>query len=310
MELSKKVKTSLDEARVLILGAQILLGFAFGGPFNDGFDRLSATARALDALALAMMVSVVGLLIAPGLYHRIVEGGEDTARLHRFVTTIAGAALLPFALALGLDVYVTTELILGRAGGAAAATVAAVLALAFWYGFPHGRARDHGEQERAMTSREGEQHAATPLHVKIEQMLTEARVVLPGAQAILGFQLAIVLTEPFQRLPAASQAAHAASLFLVALAVVLLIAPPAYHRIVYAGEDTEDMHRVGSVLLTAATVPLALGLTGDVYVVMAKIARAPTVGVLAAGLSLLLLVGLWHVYPLAVAYGRRRGRAD
>jgi hypothetical protein len=31
MELSKKVKVALDETRMLILGAQILLGFSFGG---------------------------------------------------------------------------------------------------------------------------------------------------------------------------------------------------------------------------------------------------------------------------------------
>ncbi len=30
MELSKKVKVALDETRMLILGAQILLGFQFG----------------------------------------------------------------------------------------------------------------------------------------------------------------------------------------------------------------------------------------------------------------------------------------
>ena len=40
-----------------------------------------------------------------------------------------------------------------------------------------------------------------PLHSRIEQMLTEARVILPGAQALLGFQLAIVLTDTFEKLP-------------------------------------------------------------------------------------------------------------
>jgi hypothetical protein len=69
---------------------------------------------------------------------------------------------------------------------------------------------------------------------------------------------------------------------LVALAVVLLMTPAAYHRIVYDGEDTEDMHRVGSALVTAATAPLALGLAGDVYVVITKIAESPAAG-LAAG---------------------------
>jgi hypothetical protein len=58
---------------------------------------------------------------------------------------------------------------------------------------------------------------------------------------------------------------------LVALAVMMLMAPAPYHRIVYAGEDTEDMYRVSSALVTGATLPLGLGLAGDVYVVIAKI---------------------------------------
>ena len=42
MELSKKVKVALDETRMLILGAQILLGFQFRGVFSDGYDQLPA----------------------------------------------------------------------------------------------------------------------------------------------------------------------------------------------------------------------------------------------------------------------------
>jgi hypothetical protein len=138
-------------------------------------------------------------------------------------------------------------------------------------------------------------------------MLTEARVVLPGAQALFGFQLAIVLTQSFEQLPTASMIMHATSLFLVAFAVVLLMAPAAYHRIVYAGEDSEDMHRVGSVLVTAATVPLALGLAGDVYVVVTKIMGSPTAGLIAGSLALVLLIGLWHVYPLVAVSIQNRG---
>src|SRR5436190_16249820 len=105
MELSKKVKIALDETRMLILGAQILLGFQFRGVFSDGYEQLSSAARYLDGLALGFMVCVVGLLIAPGPYHRIVEAGEDSGRFHRVVTIIADLALLPFALALGVDLF-------------------------------------------------------------------------------------------------------------------------------------------------------------------------------------------------------------
>ena len=41
----------------------------------------------------------------------------------------------------------------------------------------------------------------TPAAAKIDYALTEARVVLPGAQALLGFQLAIILTTGFAELP-------------------------------------------------------------------------------------------------------------
>lgn len=146
----------------------------------------------------------------------------------------------------------------------------------------------------------------TPLHERIEQMMTEARVILPGAQALLGFQLAIVVTRAFDSLPPASRLTHAASLGCIALSVILLIAPAAYHRIVFGGEETEEMHRCGSRFVTAATVPLALGLAGDVYVVIAKIAGAQVVGIAAGAVALALLAGLWHVFPLLVRARRER----
>jgi hypothetical protein len=306
MDLSKKVKIALDETRMLILGAQILLGFQFRGVFSDGYEQLPSNARYLDGVALGLMVCVVGLLITPGPYHRIVEGGEDSGHFHRLVTVIADLALLPFALALGLDLFITAGRVFGGVAGAATGTAATAVAVAFWYGFPRLRKRYSGEEERAVTSNQTEERSSTPLHAKIEQMLTEARVVLPGAQALFGFQLAIVLTQSFEQLSSASKIAHAASLFMVGLSVVLLIAPAAYHRIVYAGEDSQDMHRVGSALVTAATVPLALGLVGDVYVVITKIVGTPTAGLIAGSLALVVLIGFWHVYPLVEAYLRNR----
>ena len=64
------------------------------------------------------------------------------------------------------------------------------------------------------------------------------------------------------------------------------------------------MHRVGSILVTAATVPLALGMAGDIYVVIGKII-GPTTGLLAAVLGLVVLAGLWYGFPLAAALTRR-----
>ncbi len=302
MKLSDKVKLALEETRILILGAQILLGFGFRGVFDDRFDQLPAYARHADGVGLGLLVCAVGLLIAPDPYHRIVEGGQDSGRLHRYATVIADLALLPFALALGLGLFVGTEGIFDdSAVSIAAGITGAGVALALWYGLPQSRKRFVGESERMITRDQSNDRVDTPLHVKIEQLLTEARVILPGAQALFGFQLAIVLTRAFEQLPKASIVVHAASLFLVALAVMMLMAPAPYHRIVYAGEDTEDVYRVGSALVTGATLPLGLGLAGDVYVVIAKISGSFVIGSFTGGSAFVLLTALWYIYPIIVA---------
>src|SRR3954468_8514796 len=187
MSLSKKVKVALDETRTLILGAQILLGFQLQGVFRPVFDRLPWHDRLLDIASLLFSSLTVGLLIAPSLQHQIVDGGDSTRRIHRTIGRFASLALAPFALALAVDVLMAVEQVTGLWGGIAAGISFGGLALLFWYGLELLRKRRTGHTERAMSDRE-EEREATPLDQKIEQMLTETRVLLPGAQALLGFQ--------------------------------------------------------------------------------------------------------------------------
>lgn len=42
MTIAKKLKIALDETRMLVLGAQILLGFQFRGVFQELYDQLPA----------------------------------------------------------------------------------------------------------------------------------------------------------------------------------------------------------------------------------------------------------------------------
>jgi hypothetical protein len=51
MSLAKKVKTSLDETRLLILGAQVLFGFGLSSVFQDAFGELSARRAFVPASA-------------------------------------------------------------------------------------------------------------------------------------------------------------------------------------------------------------------------------------------------------------------
>jgi hypothetical protein len=306
MEISKKVKVGLDEARMEVLGAQILIGFQLQSVFQNAFEILPVWSRYLDGAALLLVVCTLGLLISPGPYHRIVEEGKNSGRFHALISTLASWALAPFALSIGLSVGIACERVWGLRGGIAAGLTAGLGAFCLWYGLGELRKRSEGMRERAMSSDNRDKVEDPGLHEKIDAMLTEARVILPGAQALLGFQLAIVLTNAFEKLEPALKSLHGVALLLVCLSVLLLMAPAAYHRIVYAGEDSAQFHKIGSWLVTLSTLPLALGLAADVFVVGTKIWDSTGAALLAAMFSLIFLVAAWHVIPLAASAMKKK----
>jgi len=305
MELGKKVKISLDETRMLVLGVQILIGFQFRGVFQSSFDGLPGWSRYLDGVALLLLVTSFGLLILPGTYHRLVLDGKDSGRLQHLTGRVAGLALAPFAAGLAIDVAIAGERIAGTAAAVLAGIAAFILAIYFWYALGLLRARTTGQRERAMTEQQLQNVEDPGLHQRIDQVLTEGRVILPGAQALLGFQLVIVLTEAFEKMPPALKAVHGAALLLMGVSIVLLMAPAAYHRIVYAGEDSEAFHRTAGRFITFSTVPLALAMAVDVFVVGTKIVPSMLGAALGGVFVGALLFGLWHAAPLIL---RRRYR--
>ena len=62
MKPQQKLKTALDETRLLILGSQVLFGFLFESAFQNGFETLSSSSRYLTGAALALMVLSIGCL--------------------------------------------------------------------------------------------------------------------------------------------------------------------------------------------------------------------------------------------------------
>jgi len=136
--------------------------------------------------------------------------------------------------------------------------------------------------------------------------LDEARMVLPGIQALFGFQLIAVFSDRFTHaLTRTDQLLHLASVFLVALAVALVMTPAAYHR--QADHQTVDRQfiRLSSTAITAAMLPLMLAIGLDVYIVAQVILDSawPSVA-LAIGITAV-FVALWFVLPHSAPYGGR-----
>jgi hypothetical protein len=292
MSLKEKVKTGLDETRLLILGAQVLFGFQLNSVFQEGFAELSPMTRLIDCAGQVFMAITIGLLIAPSMQHLLVEKGQDTLRLHHATGLFAGSALLPFGISLGFGFYIIFDRIYGPMAAVVAGTTLCLLALFFWYGIALMM------KPASVKAQRNQKATRTPLHSKIDQMLTEARVILPGAQALLGFQLTVTLTRTFEQLPASSRLLHVAALICVALAVILLMTPAALHRLSFGGEDNETFFRMGSWFVIAAPVPLALGIAADLYVAASKASNSASLGGILAGGIFTILVVLWYALPV------------
>jgi Family of unknown function (DUF6328) len=292
-EIQQKLKFALDETRMSIMGVQILVGFQLQAIVQESFATLPWSSKLCIGSALILMVLTVGLLVSPAAQHRLVEEGNASTRIVAVTSRLMEIALFAFAIGIALDVYVAVERTIGALWALGLGTAAFAAALLLWYAFALlYPARLRQEKVRSTKNQE------TPLSIKIDYMLTETRVVLPGAQALLGFQLIAVLTKPFEQLPPELKIIHAVGLGMLTLSVVLLLAPAAFHRLAFKGEDASPVHTVGSILVTAALAALAIGLGAAVTVAIGALTGRLEVG-LAVGLAVLLvLVGLWYVWPL------------
>ena len=294
--LRDKIKIALDESRMLILGTQILLGFQYRAAFEESFEQFPRSSQLLEIPTLIMLLIAVALLLSSGAYHRIVRGGSDARDVHDFATRVMDLALVPFALVLSIDVYLVMRTLVGPIAAATHGSLTGVTAFFFWYGF--GLVSTSRRKSKSRSHELPGRASPTELKDKIDHALTEARVVLPGAQALLGFQLLTMLMQGFDKLPAASKYVHVASLSLMAFSVILLMTPAAYHRIVEEGEQTQRFHDIASRFLIAAMVTLPLGICGDLYVVVQKVTHSITIALIFSIIVLSFFYGLWFGFTL------------
>jgi hypothetical protein len=245
------------------------------------------------------MMVALGLIVAVPSQHRIVEKGDSTPRILRVSSSFANYALAPIAAAMACDFYVATVHMVGNTRSVTLAVAAFALAIGAWYlaGIAI-RSVDKNQRGSSM------QQTPTPLHAKIEQLLTEARVILPGAQALLGFQLIVMMTKAFDRLAPAAQTIHLIALMSLVLAVVLLISPAAIHRLAFEGRDDRRFLGIASLVLTVALVPLAASISCDLWVALFKLYGNETLATVGASITVVLLSGLWFLVPLAIRASR------
>jgi amino acid transporter len=107
------------------------------------------------------------------------------------------------------------------------------------------------------------------------ELLQELRSLIPGANVLLGFLLAVSFTNEFGNLDRAERYVYFATLASTAVAIVLFMAPAAHHRLRFREGDKDNILRKGNREAIAGTVASSLAFTGVLYLVTERIFETP-----------------------------------
>jgi Family of unknown function (DUF6328) len=137
------------------------------------------------------------------------------------------------------------------------------------------------------------------------EILQEVRVAQTGVQILFAFLLTLAFQARFAEITSFQRHVYVVTLMLCAAATALLIAPAAFHRVVYRKRLKQHLVQIANRLALAGLVLLLLSLVSAVLLVMdVVVGRVPAI-VLAAAV-LVWFVAWWFVLPLA---SRARHRA-
>ena len=140
------------------------------------------------------------------------------------------------------------------------------------------------------------------------ELLQEVRVVQTGVQILFAFLLTAPLTSLFPHLDGLRRAEYFVTLSCAAIAATLLIAPTAYHRLLFRAGDKEFLVIVANRLTLAGLVFVGLSMVGAMIFVadvLFPVWAVVVIGVLAANTC----IGLWAALPLARRRELRRRAA-
>src|SRR3954470_9953490 len=143
------------------------------------------------------------------------------------------------------------------------------------------------------------------------ELLQEVRVVQTGVQVLFAFLLTAPLAARFPQLSDFQKLTYFATLLATGGAAILLIAPTAYHRILFRLGDKEHLVAVANRFTLAGLTCVALAMIGALMFVTDLLFEGPAVVVATTGLAALGCLSCWCLAPLSrrrrIAQGRRHG---
>ena len=130
---------------------------------------------------------------------------------------------------------------------------------------------DPDSAEAALLRAEGEEELKERLERELNELLQELRSLIPGAEVLFGFLLAISFTAEFEELGRLERYVYYATLGATGVALVLYLAPAAHHRLRFREGDKDYLLRKANREVIWGTVASSLALTGVIFLVSERV---------------------------------------
>lgn len=131
----------------------------------------------------------------------------------------------------------------------------------------------------------------------LTDLLQELRVATLGVQVLFGFLLGLPFTARFSRLEAWQRSLYLAVVALSAISVALLVAPVAYHRLLFRRHQVVSLVRAANAMAIGGVIAVALAVTGAVLLVTSYVQPGAGAVVITTVVGALFAT-LWFVLPL------------
>lgn len=128
-------------------------------------------------------------------------------------------------------------------------------------------------------------------------MLSEMRILLPGAQMLSAFLIILPFNTGFAHIDHTEKLLFLATFFLALTSLVLLSAPAIQHRVMRPLKDRARFKRVATKQIVAGSFALAIALVLGTDLVISEVFGG-TVGVIMAGIIAALIAVVWWWMPV------------
>ncbi len=138
----------------------------------------------------------------------------------------------------------------------------------------------------------------------LNELLGGLRVALPGVQVLFAFLLAVPFNQGFARATNFQKDVYLVTMLLTTLATALLIAPSAYHRLLFRQDDKRHIVFVANRLAIVGFAFLAAAMSSAILLVTDYL-YSRTTGVVCTTGAAVVLYGFWYGAPLWRRFKRR-----